>query len=140
MHIKSVLEKSELLPITDIILAVVLFFYLFAWVAIPLRLINLIWYWTMNDAISYNIPFVQMVSKLCVGIAQDWIVFELIVRIRYSRKYVHLQKRLPPAAQKCLHYGSRAVFAFTILGFTVFCVLEILSSRLVKKNEGQRFM
>ena len=62
----------------------ILMFYVFALIAVTLRPIFLIFSWT-SDPIIYNIDRVQQVSKLCVGVVQDWITLELAIRIRNSK-------------------------------------------------------
>ena len=59
----------------------ILMFYLFSLLAITLRLIEIIWYWTPHAFVN-NITFVQQFAKFCVGIVQDWITFELAILMR----------------------------------------------------------
>ena len=57
-------------------------FYTFAVVALTLRPLYLIGYWTLDHhAIYINIDWVQQGAKLCVGLVQDWVTVELAVRI-----------------------------------------------------------
>ena len=45
-----------------------LLFYIFASVAITLRFLRLIFFYSANPILSGNIDFVQQVAKLCVGL------------------------------------------------------------------------
>ena len=53
-------KKYKTLPLLN--------FYLFAWVGIPLRLINTCWFWGDNIRLKYNLPYIQIFSKLCLGV------------------------------------------------------------------------
>ena len=45
----------------------ILFFYAFALIAISLRLIYIIWIWTLSPVIN-NIDYIQQAAKLCLGV------------------------------------------------------------------------
>ena len=64
----------------------ILAFYVFTLLAVSLRTIFLIGQWTFMP-IFQNTDFVQQGAKLCVGIVQDWITFELAIRIHNARGY-----------------------------------------------------
>ena len=62
----------------------ILAFYCFSLIAVALRPVYLALYW-IQIPIIWNIDWVQQAAKLCVGIVQDWITFELAVRIRNTK-------------------------------------------------------
>ena len=62
----------------------ILMFYLFALIAVTLRPIFLIWYYTFKQTL-FNLDFVQQLAKLCVGVVQDWITLELAIRIHKTK-------------------------------------------------------
>ena len=59
-------------------------FYVFALIAVSLRPIFIIWWWTGNPTIG-NIDVIQMAAKFCVGVVQDWITLELAIRIHEAK-------------------------------------------------------
>ena len=69
-------KKYKTLPLLN--------FYIFAFLTVSLRLIYIIWCWTRSRFI-YNINFNQVIAKLCIGVVQDWISFELTIRVRNAR-------------------------------------------------------
>ena len=58
-----------------------LIFYAYSLIAVSLRLIYLIWYWTPGVWWTNNMNIVQYAAKLCVGVVHDWITVELAIRI-----------------------------------------------------------
>ena len=62
----------------------ILMFYVFALIAVALRLVYLIWFWS-KDIPYTSIDETQQAAKLCVGIIQDWITIELAIRIRNAK-------------------------------------------------------
>ena len=60
-------------------------FYSFAVVALALRPVYIIGGWADNNAIYYNLDWVQQGAKLCVGFVQDWVTIELAIRIHVSK-------------------------------------------------------
>ena len=61
----------------------ILMFYCFSIISLTLRPIVIIFWWK-SSPYQTNIDFVQVASKFCVGVVQDWITLELAVRIRNS--------------------------------------------------------
>ena len=59
----------------------ILMFYVFALIAVALRLVYLIWFWS-KELPKTSVDETQQAAKLCVGIIQDWITIELAIRIR----------------------------------------------------------
>ena len=64
----------------------ILMFYAYALIAVTLRQVLIIWWWS-PDPIMSNIDYVQQVAKLCVGVVQDWITLELAIRIHNAKGY-----------------------------------------------------
>ena len=60
-----------------------LLFYTMALVAIAARTIVILFYWTLNPWITL-LNNIQPVAKICVGLTQAWMIFELCVRIHKS--------------------------------------------------------
>ena len=65
-------------------------FYVFALIAIIIRIVWLLTFWIQNYALLNNIGFTYQMTKLCVGITQDWITFELAIRIRNSKGHTNI--------------------------------------------------
>ena len=63
----------------------ILMFYAFALIAVTLRVVYLVWQWTVSPIYWNNLDDVQQASKLCVGVVQDWITLELAIRVRNSK-------------------------------------------------------
>ena len=60
------------------------FFYLMAFIAISIRLVCCFILF-MNEKWIFIVYALQPAAKLCVGLAQAWMIFELTVRIRQAR-------------------------------------------------------
>ena len=60
-----------------------LFFYIFAFLAISLRIVNQVTTFR-DDPIFWLLSDVFIVTKLCVGLTQAWMIFEIALRIKYS--------------------------------------------------------
>ena len=78
-----------------------------------------------------------------MGVVQDWITFELGLRIRSVRFEFengpnHTAPRLPPSLKKCLNFGQWAVCVFTVLLFAALSTLMILSAHK-DGNNGYAF-
>ena len=69
----------------------ILMFYVFALIAVTLRPIYLICYWTPNVTM-WNVDKVQQAAKLCVGVVHDWITLELAIRIHHSKVYTEISE------------------------------------------------
>ena len=61
----------------------ILMFYFFALIAVTLRETKVIWHHKNITFINVNLDYVQQFAKLSVGLVQDWITFELAIRIHY---------------------------------------------------------
>ena len=100
-------------------------FYAFALIAIVLRLIWLIWSWTFRPVYT-NIDTIQVVSKLCVGVVQDWITLELAIRIHNAK----VNSDISESGKKQLRFIRRILFVFISLAFSAFCLAVIVSAHL----------
>ena len=112
----------------------ILMFYLYALIAVALRLINLIWFWTGDPLYRLNVELVQQVAKLCVGVVQDWITIELAFRIRHTKG----DSDISAAAMKKLHLARGIIFALNALAFSAFSVAVIASAH-AEGNRGFAF-
>ena len=70
----------------------ILMFYIFAFIAVSIRLIDIIGYWTYTQYLESNIDLLQQAAKICVGMVQDWITFELAIRFHNSKVSLELSK------------------------------------------------
>ena len=61
---------------------------------------------------------VQQVAKLCVGIVQDWITFELAVRIHNAKGYSDISE----AEKRKLRKASIVLFSIITLTFTAWAI------------------
>ena len=109
----------------------ILTFYAYALIVFTLRLINLIWKWTLNPIFSNNIDYVQQAAKLCVGIVQDWITIELAIRIHNTKGYTDISE----ASKRKLRVASGVLFTLITLAFLAFSIFVIVSAQK-PGNEG----
>ena len=98
-----------------------------------MRPVTLIWYWTF-DASIFNIDYVQQVTKLCVGVVQDWITFELAVRIHNSIGLSEISE----ATIRKLRMARRYLFAVSTLAFIAFSIAVIVTAHM-DGNHGRAF-
>ena len=108
-------------------------FYAFSIIALSLRLIYLIGYWTGNP-IFRNIDWVQQGAKLCVGVVQDWITLELAIRIHHAKGYSDISE----AAKSKLRYISGVLFATITMVFVALSITVIVSASK-HRNSGFAF-
>ena len=76
----------------------------------------------------------QQGAKLCVGIVQDWITFELAIRIHNARGYSDISE----AAKKKLRFAFAILFTILILAFLAYSLIVIISARK-EENIGFAF-
>ena len=76
----------------------------------------------------------QQGAKLCVGIVQDWITFELAIRIHNARGYSDISE----AAKKKLRFVFSILFTILILAFLAYSLIVISSARK-EENIGIAF-
>ena len=114
-------------------------FYIFALIAILLRLLLILCWWMVNP-ILWFITLVQQFSKLNVGVVQNWITFELAIRIHHSKGYSDIsfaQKKKLKFTRSLLFFIVTVLFiAFTIcmlvLGlkgadyFSQLCLIQVI--------------
>ena len=98
-----------------------------------LRLIYIIWFWTPSPII-YNIDLVQQGVKLCVGIVQDWITFELAIRIHHVKDSSDISR----ASKKRLRIASAILFATITLVLIAFVTIVLVSANR-QANNGYAF-
>ena len=113
-----------------------LLFYVFASIAIPLRFIAIIYDFSPNVILYSNIGPLQQVAKLCVGWVQDWITFELSLRLR-ATQYCQ-GKTLPISLNNRLKCGHCTLTIMTIATFCAFTIAVILTE-LKDGNDGIAF-
>ena len=109
-------------------------FYSFALIAVSLRPIIIIGYWA-PDAIITNIDLVQQAAKLCVGVVQDWITFELSIRIHNARGVSDISE----AAKRKLSFASGVLFLALGLTFAAFSITVIVTAH-GEGNQGFAFI
>ena len=106
------LEKWKTVPL--------LFFYMWSFLAVTFRLIRTILglessFWSIFGS------FDQPVFKLCAGMMQAWIIFELTIRIRSTRLSTGMSAE---KVDNLIKYGQITVAVFTSLivisSFTIF--------------------
>ena len=112
----------------------ILLFYVFALIAILLRMVWLLTFWIQNDAMLNNIGFTYQMTKLCVGITQDWITFELAIRIRNSKGHTNIS----PQTKKRLKVAKNILFGLTLLIYVCY-VSGLIVSSTFKKNDNMAF-
>ena len=115
------LEEYKNLPI--------LMFYVFLLIAIGLRSVYLVLYWTPSPLVP-NMDWVQQAAKLCVGITQDWITLELAIRIHYSTGRLDIFQ----ATENKLRSIRLFLFANITIIFCAFSIFEILSAHEYGSN------
>ena len=110
-----------------------LVFYVYALIAVSLRLINIICYWMASPAFQ-NVDWVQQASKFCVGVVQDWITLELAIRIHISEGQSDISKQ----AERKLHCARQLLVLAITVAFTTFSIIVIESAKK-EKNHGEAF-
>ena len=108
-------------------------FYAFALLATMLRLVVTVWSWDASPVFS-NIEFVQVAAKLCVGLVQDWITFELAIRIRNS----NVVSDISESGKKRLRLARRILFTAITLAFLAYSAIVIVSAHM-QENDGFTF-
>ena len=101
----------------------ILAFYSYTLLAVNLRLINVICGWTSNPVIV-NIDKVQQGAKICVGITQDWITFELAIRIHIAKGNSDISSK----AKRKLRLASALLFVIITLAFSAYAVIVKISA------------
>ena len=99
----------------------ILVFYIYALLAVSLRLITIFEFWTRLYS-YFDIDLLQQATKLCVGIVQDWITLELAVRIRNAKGHSNISE----AGKKKLRLVSCLIFSVTALAFLAYAVSMIV--------------
>ena len=112
----------------------ILAFYTFASIAVSLRIPYIICFWLAYNPIFWNIEIVQQVAKLCVGMVQDWITFELALGIHY----VNGNSFLSEAARAKLRLTSQVLFAILALALLAFSIATMVSAH-EEENDGIAF-
>ena len=107
----------------------ILTFYIFAFLAVSLRMINLIWMWT-EDPVVWNEDLVQQSAKLSVGIVQDWITLELAIRIHNQRVNSEISK----ARDRRLKLTGAVLFGTITVAFITFAIIIMISARKQGSN------
>lgn len=99
----------------------ILMFYIFALIAIFLRLLLMVCWWMINP-IFWFISLVQQFAKLNVGVVQNWITFELAIRIHHSKGYSDISE----AAKKKLRFTRSLLFLIITISFVAFTISMII--------------
>ena len=108
----------------------ILVFYVFTQIALTLRMIYTIFFWMQNVSFLSNLGFVYQFSKICVGVAQDWITVELAFRIRNSRSHT----TMPEWTKRRLIKAQYILFAITFFLYTCYVTAVLVTSRLDGNN------
>ena len=108
-------------------------FYSFAVLALSLRPLFIIGKWTDDITIYVSMDYVQQGAKLCVGLVQDWITFELAVRMHISNS----EHGFSPAHKDRLHAIFRIVYVVLALALIAWIVIVIVSAHL--SDDGLAF-
>ena len=115
------LEEYKNLPIP--------MFYFFSLIAIGLRSVYLVLYWTPSPLVP-NMDWVQQAAKLCVGVVQDWITLELSIRIHHAKGYTDISE----AGKKKLRFARSVLFAILTVIFVAFSLFVLVSAHLDGNN------
>ena len=89
--------------------------------------------WAEKNVIA-NLNSAQQVAKLCVGVVQDWITFELAIRIRNAKGSSNISE----AAKKKLRKTSGVLILILALSFVIFVGMAIVSAHK-QGNDGYSF-
>ena len=101
----------------------ILMFYIFAFIALTLRLVFLLGQWTRNPMFQ-NMGMIQQFAKLSVGVVQDWITLELAIRIRNARGYEDISE----AAIRKLRMTRLVLFIIVSLTFVALTIAVFVSA------------
>ena len=103
-----------------------LFFYIYALIALGLRLIYSIWGWSVREGFQ-SVNNIYIVAKLCVRLMQTWMILEIALRVRNS-----IPRPRAPKSQarfeKWMKIGQYSVMAIASSGFAIFIVFDIISA------------
>ena len=113
-----------------------LFFYIFAFIAIALRLIYHIFSWSENPIFT-NVNYIYIAAKLCVGLLQTWMIFEIAMRIRHM---VASQKHVEGSAasfERWMRTGQYSIISTSSLGFVAF--VAFVSTKVQKGDHMQNY-
>ena len=64
-------------------------FYVFTFCAVALRLLYIIMLWSKYTALGYYTNDYVLKTKLCVGLIQSWMIFEIALRERHTYRSMH---------------------------------------------------
>ena len=98
-----------------------------------MRLPFLIGYWTDIASVA-NLDYAQQVSKLCIGVVQNWITIELAIRIRNAKGYSDISE----AAKKRMRRISGVLIVILTISFVTFAVTGIVTAHK-QGNHGHAF-
>ena len=111
-----------------------LFFYIFAFLSIFLRLILIIMAWSKFTSFGYYINDFYLVTKLSVGLIQSWMIFEIALRVRQT--YISTNGTGEPAAssiesfEKRLRCGQYSTIALSVtIAFAILLADTVLWPR-----------
>ena len=109
-----------------------LFFYIFAFIAIACRLVYHIFSWSEILVFVY-VDFVYIAAKLCVGLLQTWMIFDIAMRIR---QMISTQKYAEGAAsfERWMQIGQCLTVSISSLGFIAYSTF--VTTKVQKGNHA----
>ena len=105
-----------------------LFFYIFALIAISLRLVFSIFSWSENN-IFVQVDDVYIAAKLCVGLLQTWMIFEIAIRIKHLLAMQRNLESSTPNVENWMRFGQCSTILLTLVGFVIYTSYVIISAR-----------
>ena len=100
-----------------------LFFYIFTFTALTLRLFNFIFVFT---ELSIEIILdISGVAKLCVGLIQAWMILEIALRLKQSVQVNFRRLNSVHTIERIIYIGKISVICLTSLGLTIFTIFAI---------------
>ena len=110
-----------------------LFFYIFALIAIVLRLVYSVFTWSQNY-IYLSVDYVYIAAKLCVGLLQTWMIFEIAIRIKHLLAIQRNLESSTPNVENWMRFGQCSTIFITLVGFVTFSTFVIISAHKEGNN------
>jgi len=106
---------------------ILVFFYIFAFLSVSLRLVNTLTNWCPGPLLAYVVEDTYLIAKLCVGMIQAWTTLEMILRIRQIFKSDGTQESYD-RYDKRIKFGQYFFIIFTALVFVVYTTQDTIRS------------
>ena len=104
-------------------------FYIFTFFAITLRLIYLIMAFSPHNLALQGINDLFLTSKLCVGLIQSWMIFEIALRVRQTYKSNYCQSAGSESFENWVRCGQYSTIAASIASIFAITIEDLLTMK-----------